>query len=158
MGCLILVSACLAGLRTNYAGTDNLDKRIADLVAEGITMPACPEQLGGLATPRGRAEIVGGDGADVLAGKARVMDELGRDVTESFVRGAEEVLRLAKLAGAKRAILKSRSPSCGCRVIYDGTFSHRLMAGDGVTAALLRANGIEVCAEEDREGLQNPAT
>lgn len=144
----VLVSACLAGLHTRHDGRASTDERIAALVREGRAIPVCPEQLGGLPTPRRPAEIRGGDGADVLAGRARVIDEAGEDVTEAFLRGAEETLRLARLAGAKGVILKARSPSCGAGAIYDGTFSGARRPGDGVTAALLRREGVEVQTEE----------
>jgi uncharacterized protein YbbK (DUF523 family) len=92
---------------------------------------------------------VGGDGHDVLAGRARVVTEAGDDVTDAYVAGARRALEAATEAGATRAILKARSPSCGAGVIYDGTFSGARKEGDGVTAALLAANGIEVISEDD---------
>lgn len=109
----------------------------------------CPEVDGGLATPRPAAEIVGGDGHDVLDGLARVLTIDGEDVTDAFVRGADIAVRAAVEAGAKRAVLKARSPSCGCGRTYDGTFSGVLRTGDGVTAAALRRSGIHVVTEED---------
>jgi uncharacterized protein YbbK (DUF523 family) len=109
----------------------------------------CPEVDGGLGTPRPPAEIVGGDGADVLAGRARVVTSGGADVTGAYVAGARRALAVAQESGARAAILKSRSPSCGKGGIYDGSFSRSLRAGDGVTAALLRANGIEVVTDEE---------
>lgn len=146
---LILVSACLAGLRTRYDGGDNLQEEILRLVREGKAVLACPEQLGGLSTPRLPAEIVGGNGEDVLDGKARVIDAEGKDVTNAFMKGAEETLAIARLYGASSAILKESSPSCGVMRQYDGTFSHRKIPGMGVTAALLRQNGIAVYSEEN---------
>jgi len=116
-------------------------------VAEGRAVLVCPEVDGGLGTPRPPAEIVGGDGADVLAGRARVVTVQGEDVTEAYIRGAERALRVAEQRGATRAILKARSPSCGSGNIYDGTFSKTLLAGDGVTAALLKMNGIDVATD-----------
>jgi uncharacterized protein YbbK (DUF523 family) len=104
---------------------------------------------GGLGTPRPAAEIVGGDGHDVLAGRARVITEEGRDVTAEYVRGAERALEAARDAGASKAILKSRSPSCGCGAVYDGSFTRTRRTGDGVTAALLIENGIEVTSDEE---------
>lgn len=89
---------------------------------KGELIPVCPEQLGGLSTPRSNAEIVGGTGIDVLEGKAKVMKEDGAEVTEHFPRGAYEVLNIAKKLQVKKAVLKARSPSCGIRKIYDGTF------------------------------------
>jgi uncharacterized protein YbbK (DUF523 family) len=123
-------------------------EEIQKLIREGKAIPVCPEQLGGLSTPRNPAEIVGGDGEDVLDGKARVMDRTGKDVTEAFIRGAYEALHLAKAVGAKEAILKEKSPSCGSCVIYDGTFQGKKKAGMGVTAALFQRHGIRVYSEE----------
>ena len=99
--------------------------------------------------PRPPAEIVGGDGEDVLEGRARVITIDGQDVTEAYLRGAEVALAVARRLGIRKAILKSHSPSCGCRLIYDGTHSGRLVPGRGVTAALLRQEGIEVVSEEN---------
>lgn len=110
-------------------------------------MLVCPEVDGGLGTPRPPAEVVGGDGADVLAGRARVVTGDGRDVTAEYLDGARKALDAARRTGASKAILKARSPSCGSGEIYDGSFSRTLAAGDGVTAALLRANGIQVVDE-----------
>ena len=144
----VLVSACLAGRRCRFDGSANPDDEVASLVAGGRAVLVCPEVDGGLGTPRPAAEIQGGDGHAVLAGRARVVTEQGKDVTAQYVKGAERALKAAREAGATRAILKSRSPSCGCGVIYDGTFSRTKSEGDGVTAALLRENGIEVVTEE----------
>jgi uncharacterized protein YbbK (DUF523 family) len=102
-----------------------------------------------LPTPRPAAEIVGGDGSDVLAGRARVLTRDGTDVTDAYVRGARIALEAAQKAGAATAILKARSPSCGRDLIYDGTHSRTLTAGNGVTAALLLAHGITVFTEEE---------
>ena len=113
-------------------------------------MLICPEEDGGLGTPRLPAEIVGGDGHAVLQGRARVVASDGRDVTKEYVRGAHLALEAATRAGARTAILKARSPSCGRGDIYDGTFERRLTAGDGVTAALLQRAGIEIEQDEGR--------
>lgn len=134
-----IVSACLAGLRCRYDGETRPCEKVVQLVSAGKAIPVCPEQLGGLPTPRVPAEKSGG----------RVVRQDGVDVTAEFVRGAEESLKLAQLIGATKAILKSRSPSCGCGLIYDGTFSGILIPGDGVTAALFKANGFDVKTEED---------
>ena len=144
----VLVSACLAGCACRFDGSAATTVEPARLVASGRAVLVCPEEEGGLGTPRPPAEIAGGDGADVLAGRARVMTAEGRDVTEEYLRGARRALEVARRTGARRAILKSRSPSCGKGEIHDGTFSSTLRTGDGVTAALLEANGIEVVTEE----------
>lgn len=104
----------------------------------------CPEVAGGLSTPRRPAELVGGDGHDVLDGTARVVEDTGRDVTAEFVDGARRALAAAQHAGATEALLMPRSPSCGRGEVYDGSFGGELVPGDGVTAALLERNGIAV--------------
>lgn len=147
----VLVSACLAGRACRFDGAANDDDVVERLVAEGRAVLVCPEVDGGLGTPRPPAEIVGGDGADVLAGRARVVTSGGADVTDAYVAGARRALKAAQEAGARAAVLKARSPSCGKGGIYDGSFSRSLRSGDGVTAALLRANGIEVVTEEESE-------
>jgi uncharacterized protein YbbK (DUF523 family) len=144
---MLIVSACLAGINCKYNGRNNRDPEIAEMVANGLAIPACPEVLGGCATPRPTAEISGGTGADVLDGRARVVRKTGEDVTREFIRGAEEVLTLAVQVRAQKAILKAKSPSCGCGLIYDGTFSGRLIDGNGVTAELLKRRGVEVVTE-----------
>lgn len=141
---MYIVSACMAGVNCKYNGGHNADPRVRKLVEEGKAIPICPEQLGGLATPRRPAEIKGGTGSDVLSGKARVVDADGLDVTGAFIKGAQEVLKLARLANADKAILKAKSPSCGCGFIYDGSFSGKLIEGNGVTAQILIDNGIEI--------------
>lgn len=146
---LVLVSACLAGCECRYDGRSNETSEVARLVSEGRAVLVCPEEEGGLPTPRPPAEIVGGDGHDVLAGRAQVMTKDGRDVTAEYLEGAHRALGRARAAGATRAILKSRSPSCGRGMIYDGTFSGQLRSADGVTAALLVTNGIEVVTETE---------
>lgn len=103
--------------------------------------------MGGLPTPRNPAEIVGGDGFDVLDGKARVIDSQANDVTEEFIRGAEQALWIAQMVKAKEAVLKSRSHFCGSSRIYDGSFSGQTKVGVGVTAALFIRNGISVSSE-----------
>ena len=145
----VLVSACLAGRACRFDGSASNDDVVARLVARGQAVLVCPEEDGGLGTPRPPAEIVGGDGTDVLAGTAKVLTRDGRDVTEAYVTGARRALEVAQAAGATTAILKARSPSCGCNAIYDGSFSRNLTDGDGVTVALLRANGINVISDEE---------
>lgn len=146
---MILVSACLIGLNTKYNGGNNINKVFVDLIKHGNAIPFCPEQAGGLPTPRPAAEIIGGDGCDVLDGKARVINREGVDVTEAFIKGAQETLKLAKLVYAKEVIFKNKSPSCGSSVIYDGSFTGKLKDGMGVTAAMLLRNGIRVIGSDD---------
>lgn len=134
-----LCSACLLGVRCRYDGGHSLNIKVLKLLEEEVLIPICPEQLGGLPTPRDPAEIKNG----------RVLTKSGKDVTENFQRGAEQVLMLAKLMGVKEAILKQGSPSCGCGRILDGTFTGKLTRGDGVTAALLKKNGIKVIPDDE---------
>ncbi len=145
----ILVSACLAGRACRFDGSDEKDDRLARLVASGRAVLVCPEEDGGLATPRPPAEIVGGDGNDVLDGRARVVTREGVDVTDAYLEGAHAALEAARRAGARTVVLKARSPACGRGCVYDGSFTRRLRPGDGVTAALLRRNGIEVVTDEE---------
>lgn len=134
----ILISACLIGLNCKYDGGNNENSKLVELMKEKDLVPICPEQLGGLKTPRESAERK----------QEKVITKEGVDVTKEYQKGAEEVLKLAKKLNIKKAILKSRSPSCGIDEIYDGTFSHNLVKGDGVTAELLKKNGIEVISSD----------
>lgn len=146
---MVLISACLLGVNCKYNGKNNLKEEVKKHLKEQNIVPICPEQLGGLSTPRLPAEIKGGNGEDVLKGKAKVINIDGVDVTAEFIKGAYETLKIAKSLGATKAILKARSPSCGYGQIYNGSFKGVLSAGSGVTTALLMQNGIEVCSEED---------
>ena len=139
----ILVSACLLGCPCRYDGKSKPNDAVLPLMEHHTLIPICPEQMGGLATPRVPAERKDGG----------VFTERGGDVTEQYRRGAEEALRLAQLYGCKYAILKERSPSCGSGQIYDGSFSRRLIEGDGVTAQLLKAHGITVLGESEVDNL-----
>ena len=139
----ILVSACLLGLSCRYDGQSKPNAGIEELMERYHLIPVCGEVFGGLPTPRTPAERVG----------ERVMTRDGADVTAQYRHGAEEVLRLAKLYGCTVAVLKERSPSCGSGEIYDGTFTGSLTEGWGVTAELLRDNGIRVLGESDIQKL-----
>jgi uncharacterized protein YbbK (DUF523 family) len=143
---MYLVSACLLGLKTRFDGTKLAPSGAMAMPLEKL-VPVCPEQLGGLSTPRLPAEIQGGQGEDVLKGAALVLNTAGENVTESFLQGAREILYLACLYQVKGAFLKDGSPSCGSCYTYDGTFSGRRCPGTGVTAALLRENGIPIFNE-----------
>ncbi|GAB2571386.1 2-thiouracil desulfurase family protein [Gracilibacillus alcaliphilus] len=145
---MILVSSCLAGLKVRYDGTDCLDHKISQLIKAKKAMPVCPELLGGFSTPREPAEIVGGDGGDVLDGKAKVIGKSGEDVTDQYLKGARITLKKVMEANAKVVVLKENSPSCGSTMIYNGEFSGTKIAGNGVTAALLLRNGVQVLSEE----------
>ena len=138
----ILISACLLGVCCRYDGASKPHPLAAALAERHTLVPVCPEQLGGLPTPRPPAERRDG----------RVVTQSG-DVTEQYRRGAEETLKLCKLLGCQAAVLKERSPSCGRGEVYDGTFTGTLTAGDGVTAALLEEHGIPVYGESRIEEL-----
>lgn len=147
----VLVSACLLGEPVRYDGTGNeVDSEVlAEWRRRGRIVAFCPEVAGELGTPRPPAEIVGGTGGDVLEGEARVETEQGEDVTDAFIAGARAALRTARSSDVAAAILKSRSPSCGSRSIYDGSFSGARRSGRGVTAALLERHGIRVFGEDE---------
>ena len=140
----VLISACLLGVRCRYDGGDSRNETAIKQSEMDELIPVCPEEAGGLPTPRPPAEIVGGNGDDVLNGKAKVMTVDGIDVTEAYLKGAHHALQVAQSHDATQVILKARSPSCGCGDIYDGTFSGTLTSGDGVTTALLKRHGITV--------------
>ena len=135
----LLVSACLLGTACRYNGTGCADERVLRLARFHSLIPVCPEQLGGLPTPRPPVEL--------RDGRAAAKD--GHDCTGPFQKGTEETLRLAKLLRCGAAVLKSRSPSCGCGQIYDGTFSGKLVPGNGLTAQKLLEAGIAVCSEDE---------
>ncbi|MCD6117887.1 DUF523 domain-containing protein [bacterium] len=142
----IIVSACLVGITCRYDGDTRTDKRVTALSEKFTLIPVCPEQLGGMETPRPASIIECGDGFDVIQGRAKVVSELGKDVTENFIKGAEEALKAAKMSDAVRIILKERSPSCGVHQIYRGT---EVTEGCGVTCALLKREGFKVESNED---------
>ncbi|KKK52056.1 hypothetical protein LCGC14_3108770 [marine sediment metagenome] len=145
-----LVSACLLGIKCAWNGKARYkNKKVIELLKNEILIPVCPEQLGGLATPREFQEIEKGSGDDVLDGKIRVKNEIGQDVRRQFIRGAKEALKIARQYNIEVFVAKSRSPSCGCGSIYDGSFSKRLIKGDGVTVALFKRDGIKVITESD---------
>jgi uncharacterized protein YbbK (DUF523 family) len=144
-----LVSACLLGMPSAYDGQGRLVTELLALAARGHVVPVCPEMAGGLPTPRPAAEIVGGSGEDVLEGRARVVTIEGQDVTDAYVQGAEVTLAAARRCGARLAVLKAHSPSCGSSQICDGSHAGRLVPGQGVTTALLRRAGLQVVSEEN---------
>lgn len=133
----ILLSACLLGVNCRYNGTGGRLEEMETLMELAELIPVCPEIVGGLPTPRPPAERIG----------AKVMTCQGDEVTAAYERGAQESLRLARMFGAKLALMKERSPSCGAGEIYDGSFSHTRVRGDGVAAALLKQNGLEIYGE-----------
>lgn len=136
---IIGVSACLLGENCKYNGGNNESKKLKDYVKGHTVVPICPEVMGGLPTPRDPAEIVGGV----------VRQKSGRSVDEEFRAGARAALKKIKDAEADMVILQSRSPSCGAKEIYDGTFSGRLVKGKGIFAAMLEEEGIRAMDVED---------
>ena len=144
----ILVSRCLLGHRVRYdGGASGPFDPLEQWVAEGRVVALCPEVAGGLPTPRPAAEISGGQGAEVLDGSVRVLTVEGEDVSAEFLSGARQTLALVEQHGIRIAVLKANSPSCGNLLTYDGTFSGVKVGGEGVTAALLRRNGVKVFSE-----------
>jgi uncharacterized protein YbbK (DUF523 family) len=143
---LKLISACLLGCDCAYHGKANTCELLIDKLKGEPVIVVCPEQLGGLSTPRDRARIVGGVGSDVLDGKAKVMTYKGSDVTAQYLKGGEETLKLVRLFGVEEAILKAFSPACGCGEIFTEDFS-RHKKGDGTLTALLKRHGIKISNE-----------
>lgn len=152
----IFISACLLGRPVRYDGKGKPlhHPAIIRWQAEGRLVGFCPEQAGGLPTPRPPAEIENGmSGADVLAGRARVLEVTGGDVTAEFIDGGEKALAFAKAQGCRFALLIDGSPSCGSGFIYDGSFIGRRHVGNGVTAALMQSAGIEVYSDREIDAL-----
>ena len=146
----VLVSACLLGIKCKYNGGDNKNEAVLNFLEGRDFIKVCPESMGGLESPRLPSEAEAGyDGIDVVEGRARVYGKDGRDLTEEFLKGAQISLDQAKKHQVSLAILKESSPSCGGNKIYTGRFEGQKKEGQGVTAALLRKNGIRVLTEED---------
>lgn len=150
------ISSCLAGIACRYDGNHNEIKKIKEYLANHQAVLICPEVLGGMPTPRTPAEIVGGDGFDVWQGRARVIDKNGQDVTTSFKQGAIQTYGKLQEQQITELILKERSPSCGSKKIYDGTFSGTKINGVGVATAYFINHGIKIYSEESQlEGVLN---
>lgn len=126
-------------MKCRYDGNHKLNKKVIWLCKKEILIPVCPEQLGGLPTPREASEQNNG----------KVITKSGKDVTKNFLSGAKQVLKLVKLFGIKKAILKQRSPFCGSGQIYDGSFTGKIKRGDGITTSLLKKKGTKVISEEE---------
>jgi uncharacterized protein YbbK (DUF523 family) len=141
---MIIASACLLGLNCRWDGRSSKEEKLFLFLPEII--PVCPEQLGGLATPRNPAQIIDGNGNDVLDGKAKVINDAGYDVTKEFIQGAQEILKISQLYKVTKSVLKERSPSCGVHHIYHG---QSLADGMGVTCAFLRRAGVQVLSSEE---------
>lgn len=140
---MMIISACLCGCDCKYNGKNNKNESCVELLKRGKAVLVCPEQLGGMTTPRVPSEIIKNDG------NISVISKEGKDVSKEFKKGAKEALKIAKLVDAKVAILKDGSPSCGSKYIYDGTFSGNKVKGEGITAKLFMENGIEVFSEDE---------
>jgi len=157
----LLVSACLLGQPVRYDGESNENKvnqlaeQLRQWQQEGRIITVCPEVAGGLITPRPAAEIKGGDGHDVLDGKAKVVTNQGNDVSAEFIAGAQQALLLAQKHHANAALLAARSPSCGTGQIYNGEFKREVVNGDGVTVALLQRHGIQCFSPDSHAQLIN---
>jgi len=143
---MVLVSACLLGIECRYDGTSRSSHGLKEILKGKIPIPVCPEQLGGLTTPRPPAEISSGDGRQVLRGVASVYNVEGRDVTENYLRGAKQTLKIARFYKAKEAIFKNKSPACGVEHIVK---KEKVVNGKGVVTAALEAQGIKVVGCND---------
>jgi len=144
----------LVGINCRWNGTSSRIPKLIKELKEGKVLPFCPEQLGGLLTPRSPAGILNGVGGDVLTGKTKVINKKGDNLTRQFLKGAREVLRIANEIGVKEAVLKKTSPCCGVGKVWrmsreNGKLRNRLVDGDGVLTALLKKNGIKVISERD---------
>ena len=140
---MIIISACLCGCNCKYNGKNNENEKCVNLLKKGKAILICPEQLGGMTTPRIPSEILKNNGVKL------VINKNGEDVTNFFEKGAKEALNIAELVNSKVAILKDGSPSCGSNFIYDGNFSGNKINGEGITASLFRKNGIKVFSEKN---------
>lgn len=151
---MILVSSCLAGVECRYDGRHSYIDKINQLVEEQKAIIVCPELLGGFQTPREPAEINGGTGEDVLNGNAVILTKSGENVTDLYIKGAYKTLEIAREIQADTVVLKENSPSCGKRPgIYNGSFSGQKIAGNGITAALLKREGFRVISEHQLDEL-----
>ena len=144
----ILVSACLLGLDTRYNGVCKKNKTVTDfLISDGwVIIPVCPEQLAGLSTPRSASRFQKGDGHSILSGEGLVVNSQNEVMNEIFIKGADQVKKISMMNGCKLALLKERSPSCGVHQIY---LEDKIVAGSGVTTALLRESGVAVFNEDE---------
>ena len=142
---MILISSCLTGIKCRYNATDSYHQSLLEHVGDNY-LTVCPEILAGFGIPRIPCEIVGGSGADVLNGTARIMDKNGKDITKQILDGAQKALEICLKNNITIAYLPPRSPTCGYGTIYDGSFSSRLITGNGIFAELLMQHGIEVVA------------
>lgn len=148
---MILVSACLLGIDCKYNGSNNDNIKVKEYLKNKEFIIVCPEQLGGLTTPRDPSEIVKFDNSEIMDKAYKVISNKNIDVTKNFIKGANETLKIAQIYNCKEAILKDGSPSCGSNFIYDGSFTGNKIKGEGLTAKLLRDNNIKVISENELE-------
>ena len=146
---MYLISACLCGVNCKYNGLNNLNDKCLELLRKGEALLVCPEQLGGLNTPRIPSETLGNAKDIIELNKGKVINKEGKDVTKEFLKVAKEAWKIAKEANIKKAILKESSPSCGSNFVYDGSFTGNKIKGKGITAYLLEKEGIEIISEKD---------
>jgi uncharacterized protein YbbK (DUF523 family) len=146
---MIIVSACLAGVKCRHDGKSKENELIQKLISRRLALPLCPEILGGRPVPRTACEITGGTAAQVLDGRAFVKDKNGKDVTEEILDGVKNVMKAIKRMKVTSVILKTKSPACGKGRIFDGTFTGKMIDGNGVLTAALLKEGIKVYTEED---------
>ena len=148
---MYLISACLCGVNCKYNGLNNYNEICDKLFTSGKAILVCPEQLGGLPTPRIPSEIIG-ESSNILNNNGSVIDKNGNDVTPQFVKGAKETLQIAKKLNIKKAILKDGSPSCGVNYIYNGNFNGSKIKGMGLAAQLLKESSIDIISELELGG------
>ena len=149
---MYLISACLCGVNCKYNGLNNYNEICDKLFTSGKAILVCPEQLGGLPTPRIPSEIIGESSNILNNNNGSVIDKNGNYVTPQFVKGAKETLQIAKKLNIKKAILKDGSPSCGVNYIYDGNFNGSKIKGMGITAQLLKESSIDIISELELGG------
>ena len=147
---MYLISACLCGVNCKYNGANNYNEKCNKLFISGKAVLICPEQLGGLTTPRVPSELQG-NAKDVIEGKGKVITKEGLDVTMEFIKGAKEVVKIAKKIPVSAAILKEGSPFCGVNFVYDGSFNEKKVKGRGITTEMLNEIGIKTLSEKDLE-------
>ena len=149
---MYLISACLCGVNCKYNGLNNYNEICDKLFTSGKAILVCPEQLGGLPTPRIPSEIIGESSNILNNNNGSVIDKNGNYVTPQFVKGAKETLQIAKKLNIKKAILKDGSPSCGVNYIYNGNFNGSKIKGMGLTAQLLKESSIDIISELELGG------
>lgn len=151
---MYLISACLCGINCKYNGLNNYNEICERLLKENKVIPICPEQLGGLSTPRIPCELQG-TANEIIQGKNKIINKDGIDVTEMFLKGANEVLKISKMLNVNKVIFKEGSPSCGVNFVYDGTFSGKKISGMGITSQLLNNAEIVIYSENDLGGIED---